>query len=159
MTNAEQQLNNSAGPRVILGIGNVLEGDDGVGPYLAGLLADSTWVSLDCGTAPEHFTTHLRRLKPSLVVMVDAAVMGLPPGSIRQIDPESVGGAGFTTHTLPLSLLARFIRAEGPEVRLIGIEPAALTPGEDLTPAVQDAAHRLADILRREEIDSIPCLE
>lgn len=41
---------------ILLGIGNPLSGDDGVGIYVAEQFKKEGWISISCGTAPENFT-------------------------------------------------------------------------------------------------------
>jgi len=153
------EKNRNAGSRVFMGVGNSLSGDDGVGPAIAALLADSTWTAFDCGTAPEHFTGKVRQLAPSLVVIADAAVMGTPPGSVRRIPLDRVRGAGFTTHAIPLSLLAQFIQADGPQVILLGIEPTTLEPADSLSDPVRAAAAAIAAALVAGRMEEFPVLE
>ena len=80
---------------VVLGVGNFLHGDDGAGPAVAaGVLAlGLPGVSaFDCGTAPENFTGVVRRLHPDLLVVADAADMGLPAGSFGGCGGGDCGG-------------------------------------------------------------------
>ncbi len=78
----------------VLGIGNELYGDDGAGVALARLLAQSgiapgMMQAFEAGPAPENFTGSLRKFMPSHVLMVDAANLGLEPGSTRSPGPAS----------------------------------------------------------------------
>ena len=71
---------------VVLGVGNSLHGDDGAGPAVAAGVAALGLPGIaayDCGTAPENFTGVVRRAGPDLLVIVDAAEMGLQAGSVR----------------------------------------------------------------------------
>ena len=67
--------------RMLLGIGNPLHGDDGVGNYVASRFRARGWNSIDCGTMPENFTAVVRRHHPEILVLVDATDLGLPLGS------------------------------------------------------------------------------
>jgi len=78
---------------ILLGIGNELRGDDGIGPYVADNLFDDDWLVLNCGTAPGNFTQVVKRHKPELVVMVDAAEMGLQPGQYRRLSLQATHGS------------------------------------------------------------------
>src|SRR5690349_19061121 len=77
-----------AGSRLaVIGIGQELCGDDGAGCAVIQSLQErrgpsETFLALDGGCAPENQTGPLRRFRPSLVVLVDAAQMGIEPGSI-----------------------------------------------------------------------------
>jgi hydrogenase 3 maturation protease len=134
----------------ILGVGNELNGDDAAGVRvvreLAARLAATPGVLLiDGGTAPENFTGPLRRFRPDLVLEIDAADFNAAPGTTRWIDWRRADGLSASTHTLPPSVLARYLVCElGCEVALVGIQPADLTFGERMSPEVEKAVTDLA---------------
>jgi hydrogenase 3 maturation protease len=139
-------------PRVaLLGIGHPLYGDDAVGVWLAGRLHDLStagdrFLPVDAGPAPENFTGLLRRFKPDLVLLVDAALMDLEPGMIGWLSWQDSTGFSASTHTLPLHILATYLTSDlGCEVALIGIQPATTFIGEPLTPKVRQAAEDVAN--------------
>src|SRR5512136_714557 len=71
----------------VLGIGHELYGDDAVGVWLAGRLNHiaagyENLLVIQGGSAPENFTGVLRKYQPDLVLLVDAALMGIRPGMI-----------------------------------------------------------------------------
>ncbi|MBN1856389.1 MAG: hydrogenase maturation peptidase HycI [Dehalococcoidia bacterium] len=158
---------------LVLGVGNILNGDDGIGPYIAeGLGAathdrlhevaggreSGTVVALDCGTTPENYTSVVRREQPDLVLIVDAAVMGLPPGEVRLIPSDKMGVLTLSTHNMPLSLLIDYIAEMAGEVRLIGIQPASMLLGESMAEVVVVAGERLVNLIREgrtHEIDAL----
>jgi len=144
--------------RVLLGVGNRLSHDDGIGPTVAQILADSDWLAIDCGTAIENAVGVAVRNRPELVVVVDAAKMGLPPGSIRRIPIRSSGAILATTHSLPLPFVLERMRGKVGRLILVGVEPADLSLGEGLSPPVADVALRLARIILKNRLDSIRAL-
>lgn len=74
--------------------------------------------------APENTTGALRRFKPDVVLMVDAAQMGAVPGEIAWIPWETTSGMSASSHSLPLSMLASYLKLEfGCAVHLLGIQP------------------------------------
>ncbi len=134
-------------PRLaVLGIGHELYGDDAVGVWLAGRLgqlhpACERFLAIQGGPAPENFTGTLRRFKPDLVLLVDAALMDLEPGDTGWLSWQDTSGFSASTHTLPLHLLAGYLTSElNCEVALLGIQPAQTQVGTPLSPMVQDAA-------------------
>jgi hypothetical protein len=79
------------------------------------------------------------------VVVIDAARMGQPPGTLLRIDPSDPRAAGASTHTLPLPVFCEYVAETlGCEVTLLGIEPADTSFGEGLTPAVERAVAEAA---------------
>ena len=137
----------------IVGIGNELNADDGAGPRVvrqlaARLPATPGLLLLDAGLAPENFSGPLRRFRPDLVLEIDAADQGQPPGTTAWIDWEEADGLSASTHTLPPSVFAKYLVAElGCRVALIGIQPAVLDLNAPLSPAVDRACTELAETL------------
>jgi hydrogenase 3 maturation protease len=92
------------------------------------------------GPAPENVTGKLRAFHPDLVILIDAAQMDEPPGTIQLIPLESIDGMSASSHSLPLSMLASYLTAEiGCEVTVLGIQPAQNEIGSKLSSAVQKA--------------------
>ena len=82
------------------------------------------------------------------MIIVDAADMGEPPGTVRVLDPADAEGASFATHGLPLSVLAGYLADEiGCVVVLVGIQPASLAFGEGLSAEVARAVDEVAAML------------
>jgi hydrogenase 3 maturation protease len=141
----------------VLGIGHELCGDDAVGVRLAGMLRPLTagnerLLVIEAGPAPENFTGPLRRFRPDLVLLLDAAQMEGEPGTIGWLDLQSVGGMSASSHTLPLHILVAYLVAElGCQVALIGIQPEQTFADAALTPKVQAAA----EIVVQELLDCI----
>jgi len=85
----------------------------------------SNLLFLDGGSVPENHTGKLRLFQPELVLFVDAANLDEPPGAIQLIPLESIDGMSASSHSLPLSMLARYIIFEfGCQVEVLGIQPA-----------------------------------
>ncbi len=135
----------------ILGIGNELNGDDSAGLWVVRKLRDRlggkpNLLLMDCGSIPENATGPLRRFKPDLVLMVDAAELGEEPGTIKMIELDEVRGFSASSHSLPLSVLAGFIQTEFDcEVCLCCIQPQSLEFDQGLTPVVNNAVAKLVN--------------
>lgn len=143
----------------IVGIGNELNGDDAAGvlaaralmraqpgeaPLRAGVLV------IDGGPAPESFTGPLRRFAPALVILIDAAEMGAAPGTARVFDWQDAAGLSASTHTMPPSMLAKFLMLElGCRVALVGIQPQRLDFDAPLSEPVREAVEQVAARLRQ----------
>jgi len=150
-------------PRLaVIGIGQELCGDDGAGCAVVAELqarcgSSETLLALDGGCAPENQTGPLRRFRPSLVVMVDAAEMGTEPGSIGWLAWEDTLGLGASTHTLPAYVLGRFLSESlRCDVALIGIQPANLSFGAPLSPAVRRAVEEVSSALVQSQSNRQP---
>jgi hydrogenase maturation protease HycI len=141
-------------PRLaVVGVGHPLCGDDAVGSYLARQLGpqaseSETSLVLDAGPAPENFCGVLRRFQPDLVLLVDAAEMNAPPGTVRLLDWQAAAGFDASTHTLPLRIFGAYLTAElGCQLAVLGIQPGGNEFGASLSPAAQAAADATACVL------------
>jgi hydrogenase 3 maturation protease len=81
---------------------------------------------------------------------VDAAQMGLPPGSARIVEKDEITGFGFSTHALPLSVLVdRLQKDSGAFVTVVGIEPLNVGFGKTLSEPVMNSIVNLIGALRK----------
>lgn len=145
---------NDLPPRLaVIGIGNELNGDDAAGVQVVRRLRqflpeNPQRLLLEAGLAPENFTGLLRRFQPDLILMVDAADMGTAPGSTAWLQPGELDGFSASTHTLPPSVLADYLRQElHCQVAVIGVQAKRLDFGQPLSDEVQLAVDHLADSL------------
>ncbi len=122
---------------LLLGIGNPRHGDDGLGPLFARAFRHPDWRGINAATAPENFTGLVRRLRPELLVLLDAADMGLPPGTLRRLDPGKIRGRDFGTHAPSIGQLADYLSDCAGRVVVFGIQPATVRPGDRLSPPVR----------------------
>jgi hydrogenase 3 maturation protease len=140
------------GKVVVAGIGNPIRMDDFVGVKIVQDLQGKVPknVSLiECETVPESFMDEIVQLKPSHVLLIDAAVMELKPGEVRLFDAEKVTSfPAISTHMLPLRVFCEYItQLAGAKIALLLIEPGNTAFGEGLTPQVQEAAEKITEVL------------
>jgi len=137
---------------VVAGIGNPIRRDDSVGVKivqdLKGKVSKNVCL-IECETVPERFMQEIVDLKPSHVLLVDAAVRGLKPGETRLVFPEQVADfPAVTTHALPLRIFCEYIaKMTETKIALLLIEPENTEFGEGLTSTVQAAAEKITKIL------------
>jgi hydrogenase 3 maturation protease len=137
---------------VVAGIGNPIRKDDFVGVKvvqdLQGKVPENVHL-IECETVPESFMQEIVDLKPSHVLLIDAAVLGLKPGETRLVFPEQVTNfPAITTHMLPLRIFCEYItKMTETKIALLLVEPENTEFGEDLTPEVQKAAEKITKIL------------
>lgn len=145
--------------RMLLGIGNPLHGDDGIGNYIASRFRARGWNSIDCGTMPENFTTVVRRHHPEILVLVDATDLGLLPGEFRTVGDDQIEDVSIGTHNMPLSFLIRYLAESAGRVIFIGVQPDRLGEEAGLSPVAIEGADRLMDLLRANRIAEIQVFE
>lgn len=135
----------------ILGIGNEMRGDDAAGILVVRALnlrvANFEGLRIiEGGHTPENATADLRKFSPDLVLLIDAADMGKEAGSIALIPMEQIDGMSANTHSLPLSMLARYLTLElDCEVALLGIQPKSIEMGEPVSREVNQAVSDIAE--------------
>lgn len=133
----------------VIGLGNVLMGDDGLGPYTVRTLESGydlpSGVSvLDLGTPGPELADYLRDF--AAIIVVDTLRADGPPGSVRTCRrPEIVSvptSPRISPHEPGLreALLSTDLTGDGPqEVLLVGVNPEVLAQGTGLSPAVRAA--------------------
>lgn len=133
---------------VVLGVGSELRGDDAAGTLVAEQLKGSKLQVIIGGTAPENFTGEIKRLKPSHLIIIDAAEMHCPPGTLKLVGLDEIGGYSFSTHALPLKVMADFILNEITcAILVIAIQPKTLEFGAALSPEVKSAIALVGDMI------------
>ena len=147
---------------LVLGIGNLIMTDDGIGVRVVQQLAKRYRIPqgielLEGGTMGLNLLPELEGVERLLVV--DALETGEAPGSLLRLEGDEIPLAfetKFSPHELGLKdlLTVAALMGEAPdEVVLWGIQPERLDLGEELSPSVaarlDDLTDRVADELRR----------
>ncbi len=141
-----------AGPRpvAVLGMGNVLLGDDGIGPFVVALLRARFHLPdevscEDIGTPGLDLIPHLSGRR--LVILVDALGTGGEPGTIRIFGGEEIASALVTNRLSPHdpglaeAVATLQLAGEAPEqLHVVGIVPARCETGLGLSPELRAAA-------------------
>ncbi|MGE5358421.1 MAG: hydrogenase maturation protease [Bacteroidales bacterium] len=135
-------------PLVILGIGNLLLTDDGVGVHAARALErDPPDGAVVCEVGTAVFDALAVLEKAGSVIAIDAIDAGEAPGTIVQFDLEDDRAtAPVSLHAFDLPALVHSIAsARRPRVTVIGIQPAVVELGLDLSSLI---LARLPDLVR-----------
>ncbi|MGA2357718.1 MAG: hydrogenase maturation protease [Terriglobia bacterium] len=150
-------------PTLVLGIGNILFGDDGFGCAVVGYLEahyqipESVCV-LDAGTGVRSllFTLCLSPARPRRLLILDAIDAGRKIGEIFEINPADIPPVkldDFSMHQLPTSNLLRELQETcGVEVRVLACQTGPLPEeiSQGLSKAVSRAVPQAAEWLIRE---------
>jgi len=137
---------------LVLGIGNVLLRDEGVGVRLVEALDQGFVIPdgvelLDGGTSGIELLDHIRNRE--LLVIVDAMRNGHPPGTVYRVEGEDVPAAFMTSispHQLGISNLlatAQLTDSLPERAVLFGIEPEDISTGLGLSGSVSDGLAKL----------------
>ena len=144
---------------VVVGVGSEIRGDDAAGievlRFLKKELASENVLLVDGGTVPENCTSQIKHFEPSHVIFVDATDFEAEPGEVVIAEPGAIRGHSVSTHTVPLSVLAGYLKREtGASVILVGIQPASVSMGAKMSDAVKFSVDKVAEIIL-EELGSI----
>ena len=134
------------GKVVIACIGNELRGDDGVGPFIAGLLKPTDRVKIvNCGETPENFLGVIVGYKPGKVLVIDAAEFRGEPGEVKVVSKEEIAGGGLSTHDAILTLFTNFIEEQtGAKTFFLAIQPERSEVGDRISARVEKVARGVA---------------
>ncbi|KPL79241.1 hypothetical protein ADN00_04315 [Ornatilinea apprima] len=144
---------NQPDPRVvILGVGNELNGDDRAGvavaEFLQAQLNNPRFLVLNGGNAPENYVGKVIKFAPQVVLLIDAADLGEPPGAVRLVEWDETQGLSASTHSLPPSVMAKYLIAElGCQVLVLAIQAGSLELMQPLTPPVAQAVGEIVETL------------
>jgi hydrogenase 3 maturation protease len=139
------------GKRVaIVGVGNRMRGDDGVGSVIAERLQELAKGSLfviDAETVPENYLGVLLDSKPEFVLFVDAVDFSGESGEWTLVPLSVLGDKVPTTHTVSLKLLGQVLESNGIECLLLAIQPKQIGFGAPMSEEVVSAAERIVQML------------
>jgi hydrogenase 3 maturation protease len=154
---------------IVMGIGNRLGGDDAAGNCVVDILNQGQHrtknllpteiMAIDVGTAPESYTSVIRQHRPDLLILVDAADMGLPPGTLRTVASEKISILFFSTHQMPLSVFISYVEEFCGKVLLVGVQPEQTETGMGISKAVHKSVSRLAEIILEGRVTEIPLIK
>ena len=154
---------------IVLGIGNRLGGDDAAGTCVVDIinqrqhktraLLPAEIMAIDGGTAPESYTSVIRRHRPDLLMLIDVADMGLQPGVMRTITPDEISVLSFSTHNIPLSTFISYVEEFCGQILIIGVQPEQTEIGNGLSRAVRKSVKKLAETILKGRTAEIPLLE
>ena len=151
-----KELLNAASPTskvAIVGIGHPFRGDDYVGSYVlkriigvtGNRLSESVYL-FDAEDNVERVITKLSRIGPKQVIFIDACEMGVRPAETKLIAIDETNYPFFTTHGIPLKVLAQqlLIRCK---VWVLAIQPKDTEFREALSQEVRDAADYASEFI------------
>jgi hydrogenase maturation protease len=138
---------------VVLGLGNSLHSDDGIGPQAIERLRSDARVPADValiegGTLGLELLTYIWDC--SYLLVLDAVDVGQPPGTLVRMSSQEVQtlpgkGSVHQMGVADLLVALRVLASRTPEIVLLGVQPASTEWGTELSPAVAAVLPALAD--------------
>ena len=151
-------LDSNIRPVLLLGVGNILQCDDGVGVHTVQRMrtqVDGSFVEvIDGGTAGLDLMNVVANRKS--VIVVDAVDGNMAPGTLYRFTPEDISGQSLrmdSLHQIGLIEALQMSRLTGndpEEVIIVGIQPAVVEWGLSLSAVIEE---RLPDVIERVRLE------
>jgi len=145
----------------VVGVGNLLLRDDGIGIHAVRLLEkkyqidqDKTAI-VDAGTAGIYMAPVIET--SSHIFVIDAVKLKAPPGTIKVFNEEELKAASVHTRMSPHQVgileileLCRLRLEKPPQVKFITMVPKDISPGTELSPEITKNLPELVEIVKEE---------
>jgi hydrogenase maturation protease len=149
-------MSSTASELLVLGLGNVLLGDDGAGPAVVAALRDrydpaAGTLLLDGGTLGLSLLPYLEDARR--VILVDAVAADAPAGTLVRLEGDDVGpvvATRLSPHQVGVADLlegARWHEREPAQLILLGVVPESIELGVGLSAPVRLALPELIDLV------------
>jgi len=145
-------------PVLVLGVGNILMGDEGIGVRVIESLKESRLPDgvelFDGGTASLELLSAFSNRKK--LIVVDAIKGGQESGAVYRFNFEDLTyQREFATSLHQLGIIdtlsqARILGCLPEEVIIIGVEPARITPGLELSPEMTAVMPKVKEAILKE---------
>ena len=139
---------------IFLCIGNVMRGDDAIGPILARKLKvifknQKDFIIINAETVPENYTGLIRKEEPSHIIFIDAVEMDTNPGEIKLIESNEIANYSISTHAMPISFMIKYIESfTDAKILLIGVQPKNIDLSNQVSDEVKNGVKELSRILK-----------
>jgi hydrogenase maturation protease len=144
---------------LILGVGNPLRRDDGIGPEIIRLFSqnrNSYKLSantdlLDGGTDGLGLIEYLKEYKK--VIIIDAVEMKLPPGTVKIFSPDeavlNIKKDALSTHGFGIAELIKLAKGLdiNPELVIVGIQPEDIKYSEGLSESIRSVIDEIIKLI------------
>ncbi len=136
---------------VFVGIGNPLRRDDNIGVEivegLEGNVSQSVLL-IKSETIPENFIEQIIEFNPTHILIIDAALLHLKPGSTKFMKSLPLSHVATSTHTLPLQIFCEYLtKIINTKIALLLIQPENTSFGEGLTQKLDVTRKKLVNFL------------
>lgn len=133
---------------VIVGVGNPIRRDDNIGVEivkgLEGKVPESVLL-VKSETIPEEYVGPIVDFKPTHILIIDAALLNLNPGTAKLIESVKASRVPISTHFLPIQIFYEYLtKMTGAKIAMLLIQPKDTSFGEGLTRELQLTKRRLS---------------
>lgn len=131
-------------------IGNPIMSDDGIGCYIFNNLSNLNGIKLiNAENVPENYVSKIIKLKPKLLIGIDAVEFSSHPGEIKLFNEEEILNFSSSTHSISLKMIIDRIREELDfSFHLVGIQPKNIMLSNDFSEEVLNSANMLIRLIK-----------
>ncbi len=131
---------------VIVGVGNIMRRDDGLGPVLVNMIKDKTdAVCIDAAGNLENCLGVIIKHNPDRIIFVDALHMEKTAGDYEILQKQDILKRGFTTRNMsPATVIECLEKQTKADIYLLGIQPQNIFFGEELSSGVKRTLKELS---------------
>ena len=131
-------------------IGNPIMSDDGIGCYIFNNLSNLNGIKLiNAENVPENYVSKIIKLKPKLLIGIDAVEFSSHPGEIKLFNEEEILNYSSSTHSISLKMIIDRIREELDfSFHLVGIQPKNIMLSNDFSEEVLNSANMLIRLIK-----------
>lgn len=132
-----------------MGVGNVLRGDDGLGPaFIKQIKEKVSAVCIDAGNAPENYVGKIAGLKPDTIIIVDAVHLDLSTGEYDILVKDDITRSGFTTHNMSPHMFIEYLEEEtNADIYVLGIQPEGASFGDKVSKTAEKTLREISEIV------------
>jgi len=135
------------GKIVIIGIGNIIRGDDGFGPLLIEKIKDKAEaICFDGGTAPENYLGKMVKENPDTLLIIDAVHLGKDPGKYEILRQADIVKCGFATHDISPVMFIEYLTKEiRGNIYMLGVQPQSVELGSEMSKQLKTVLDELSE--------------
>ena len=140
-----------SGRILICGVGNILNGDDGVASRaiqdLRSEINNVNILLLDCGNEPKNFEKAVLEFEPDRVIIISALDFGRYPGTVDVLKKGRVRSFLSSGHRVKLDLFFNYLQGAIDDVIFIAVQPKTTGPGRHITPECVNAVPKVKEMV------------
>jgi hydrogenase 3 maturation protease len=135
---------------VVVGIGNTLRGDDGIGVlFLKRMMDEGLFKNCDAELiAWDGPISSIvgKLMNAEKIIVVDTVDMGKRAGEVGMFSKEQVSKISFDTHKASVRVFAEMFEGE---FYLVGIQPKNIELGENISKECLDAYEKVVEVVKK----------
>ena len=138
------------GKVVIVGIGNIMKGDDAFGPALIERLKKkkTNTVLIDAGNSLEKYTGKIAKENPDTILFVDATHLDEEAGKYQVLMPEDIIKSALTTHDISPAMIIDYLKNQTKaKIYMLGVQPKNISLGEGMSESVKKTLEEICELV------------